>query len=271
MPRITKKDIYSKYGIEFDGQHINGPAGRIPPVMVDGNSKIGKGVYHFSMLPGTALYDVVINGASYTVKSTCPCDCVGCYAMVGNFKKYSSVRDGLAVKTWLARYHMAWLERAIMAQIEADNIKFVRIHASGDFFNMDYVEMWARIATAFPGVIFWTYTNLKAAENAFDGLNNANIVKSVIPGKGKNYGHCDYILALYEYLQAAGKSVYICRCGIDKNQHCTNCKGCSVNEYVLFIEHSTEYKAEKDPLFPVIKAIIENQEAPADKFPQWDH
>ena len=60
MPRITKKDIYSKYGIEFDGQHISGPAGRIPPVMVDGNSKIGKGVYHFSMLPGTALYDANI-------------------------------------------------------------------------------------------------------------------------------------------------------------------------------------------------------------------
>lgn len=266
MARITKKDIYAAHGITFDGRHISSPAGMIPPVLVDGNSKIGRGVWHFSTLPGTAEHSAVINGYPINAKGTCPCNCVGCYAMAGNFKKYASVRDWLALKTWLARYHMAWLERAIMAQIEADKIKFVRIHASGDFFNMDYAAMWQRIARAFPSVIFWTYTKFREAESAFDGLDNANIVKSVIPGKGKNYGHCDYILALYEYLREAGKSVYICRCGIDKNQHCTNCKGCSVNEYVLFIEHSTEYKAEKDPLFPVIKAIIESQEKPADKF-----
>ena len=93
-------------------------------------------------------------------------------------------------------------------------------------------------------------------------FDNANIVKSVIPHIGVNYGTCEYILGAYETLKAAGLPVYICRCGIDKNQHCTNCKGCSVNKYVLFIEHSTEYKAEKDPLYPVLKAIIESQELP---------
>ena len=56
-----------------------------------------------------------------------------------------------------------------------------------------------------------------------------------------------------------GKSVYICRCGVDKNQHCTNCKGCSKNDYVLFIEHSTDYKAENDPCFNELKEIIERQ------------
>ena len=36
-----------------------------------------------------------------------------------------------------------------------------------------------------------------------------------------------------------------------------------VNEYVLFIEHSTKYNAKKDPIYPVLKQIIDNQEIPA--------
>ena len=73
----------------------------------------------------------------------------------------------------------------------------------------------------------------------------------------------DYELKASEYkaLTAQGKNVYICRCGIDKNQHCTNCKGCSKNEYVLFVEHSTDYKAEADADFAELKAIIEAQNA----------
>ena len=261
--KMTKKQIYAQRGIDFDGSHIKSPAGWISPVLVDGNGKIGKGIYHFSTLPGTAIYSVVIDGASYDVNGTCPCDCVGCYAMTGNFKRYPDVMRGLAIKTWLARNYMKWLENAILAQIDADHIKFIRIHASGDFFSIEYVQLWKRIALARPDVTIWTYTKFKAAENAFQDIPNANIVKSIIPGKGKNYGTCAYVLALYEYLKTAGKNVYICRCGIDPNQHCTNCRGCSVNEYVLFIEHSTEYNAKKDPLFPVIKQIIESQAIPA--------
>ena len=33
------------------------------------------------------------------------------------------------------------------------------------------------------------------------------------------------------------------------------------NKYVLFVEHSTEYKAEKDPLFPVLRAVVESQQS----------
>ena len=71
-------------------------------------------------------------------------------------------------------------------------------------------------------------------------------------------------LAMCAYLalrsrKAIGKNVYICRCGIDKNQHCTNCKACSNNDYVLFIEHSTEYKAIDDPCYNEIVELINSQ------------
>lgn len=90
-------------------------------------------------------------------------------------------------------------------------------------------------------------------------MKNANIVKSVIPGIGFNFGHCDYIINAYYTLKELGKSVYICKCGIDKNQHCERCGVCATYEYVLFIEHSTGYNAEKDPLYNKLCEIVNNQ------------
>ena len=255
---MNKKEIYAREGIRYENGKIESPLGMINPLLIDGNSKIGKGVYHFSMLPGNVYYTVYVCSKELKVLGTCPCLCQGCYARTGNFR-YQSVKDSLGLRTVIARDYMEYCERAINAQIRADNIKIIRIHASGDFFSREYAEMWKRIAANNPAVRFWTYTKNTACEDVFDGLENANIVKSVIPGKGFNFGHCDYILACYEFLKQAGKTVYICRCGIDKEQHCTNCHACANNDYVLFIEHSTEYKAEKDPLFPVLRALIESQ------------
>ena len=260
---ITKKDVYASYGIRFDGDKIDSPIGMIPALLVNGNDKIGKGIWHFSTLPTNQSFTCNVNGNEIEIKGTCLCNCQGCYATKGNFARYQSTRDSLAIRTIIATKYLDYCEKAINAQIKADKIKAIRIHASGDFYSVEYGLMWKRIAENNPDTIFWTYTKNRACENLFDGLTNANIVKSVIPNKGFNFGHCDYILACYEYLKSIGKSVYICRCGIDKNQHCTNCKACANNEYVLFIEHSTSYKAEKDPLFDVLKSVIESQAAQA--------
>lgn len=259
--KLTKKDIYRKHGIEFDGNgHIyHSKYGFIPCLLVNGNEKIGKGVYHFSTLPTNQNFTVNVNGKTMEVKGTCPCSCVGCYATKGNFARYQSTRDSLALKTVLIREDLDFVKHAIIAQIEADNIKLCRIHASGDFDNSEYIEAWKEIVKACTACTFWTYTKNSEAEKAFDGMENANIVKSIIPHHGFNFGHIDYIIAVYEDLKRQGKSVYICRCGIDKNQHCVNCTACSKNDFVLFIEHSTEYKAEKDPRYEEIKAIIEAQ------------
>ena len=146
-------------------------------------------------------------------------------------------------------------------KIKADDIKLCRIHASGDFFDAGYIQLWRDVVTATPDCVYWTYTKNADAENAFDDLDNINIVKSRIPGYGFNFGRCGYVLRVYNALTAAGQQVYICRCGVDKNQHCTNCKGCSKNAYVLFIEHSTAYNAETDPDFSTLAALIEAQAA----------
>lgn len=257
---MNKKEIYASYGIEYKNGKIFHPIlGWIPELLVDGNSKIGKGVYHFSTLPTNRTFIVTINNIEYELKGTCPCTCQGCYATTGNYN-YPSVVVSLGVRTWLVYNDIFFLKSCIIAQIKINNIQFIRIHASGDFCSDEYIEAWKYIATNCPETTFWTYTKNANAEDMFNDIENGNIVKSVIKGKGFNFGHCGYILSLYDYLTSLGKSVYICRCGIDKNQHCTNCKGCSNHEYVLFIEHSTDYKAEDDPLYPVLKKLIEDQE-----------
>lgn len=272
--KLTKKEIYANYGIEYDPktQKILYPLfGWNKPLLVNGNDKIGKGAYHFSTLPTNRDYTVTIDGKEYTTKGTCLCTCIDkdgkvtCYATKGCYNFKSTVRS-LMKKTILCYEFLEFVERAIRAQIEADNIKLCRIHAAGDFFSLEYAEMWKRIVETFPGVTFWTYTKNKAAESAFDGLSNGNIVKSFLPNGTMNFGHCDHIIKMYNVLRASGKKVHICFCGIEKYagiapRHCTNCRGCAENDYVLFIEHSTDYKAEEDPLFPeVVKLILAQEE-----------
>ena len=246
--KISKKAVYEKYGIRYADGKITDPEGNlISELLKEGNSKTGKKVLTWSMLPGK-------NG-------TCVCDCIGCYAMTGFFNM-PSVKESLRKNTALVNEHLEFFIRAISAQLEYIGSAEIRIHAAGDFNTKNpdaYAAAWRAIAEKFTACRFWTYTKMHRFENLFDGLENANIVKSIIPDRGVNFGHCDYILELYAYLKALKKDVYICRCGIDKNQHCQNCGHCSRSEYVLFLEHSTEYQAEKDPLFSVLKAVIDAQ------------
>lgn len=262
MKRTTKKAIYAEYGIEYANGKIKSPIfGWINPLLINGNDKLGRGVWTFSVLPTNKMFHVDFgNDLIMDILGTCPCWCDKCYATRGRYV-FDNVIAANARKTVFVRLYTDFLYNAIVAQIQADKIKICRIHAAGDFCDLGYIGMWRKIVQNCPETVFWTYTKNNVAENAFDDLENINVVKSCIPGIGFNFGHCDYIIRVYHALKAAGKKVYICRCGIDKMQHCTNCHACIENEIVLFIEHSTEYKAEKDPLYPEIVKLIESQNA----------
>lgn len=261
--RITKKEIYAFFGIDFDGKKITVPVfGKVNPLLKNGNSKIGKGVWHFSILPTTKSFQFVVNGKTHFMCGTCCCDCKDCYACTGHYKQ-NNVKASLGINTFLARYNIGFLIRAIVAQIIADKIKICRVHVAGDFFSDSYVNMWKCIAKLFPTTCFWTYTKVEKYETAFDSISNFNAVKSVISGYGYNFGTCAYIIALYEYLKSQGKTVYICKCGFDDNQHCFDCGACRNCDYVLFLLHSTkDYDGKADKLYPVLKAIVLAQDEP---------
>ena len=262
MASITKKAAYAEQGIEYKSGKVFSPCfGWINELLKIGNGKTGKEVYTFSLLPGDCEFTIEIGGIEYTIKGSCICKCKGCYATAGNYNYDSTIRS-LAINTYLVNYHLDFVERCINAQLKYLGKGEIRIHAAGDFNTInpdDYAAMWLRIAKKFSSFRFWTYTKVKKYETLFDDLKNANIVKSIIPGIGFNFGHCDYIINAYYTLKDLNQSVYICKCGIDKNQHCERCGICATYKYVLFVEHSTGYKAEKDPLYAKLCEIVNNQ------------
>ena len=261
VKKLTKKQVYAKHGITFENGKILSPVGPICELLKDGNDKTGKLVLTFSMLPGTGFYSAKVNGFVITEKGTCCCDCKGCYAKTGHYRQTSAIKS-MVINTFLVNNHLEFVQKCISAQLEYNVRGEIRIHAAGDFKTSntdDYCEMWHDVAKVNRSYRYWTYTKIKEKEHIFDDLKNANIVKSVIPGIGVNFGHCDYIINAYYTLKELGKSVYICKCGIDKNQHCERCGICATYDYVLFVEHSTEYKAETDPFYHKLVEIINNQ------------
>lgn len=281
MARITKKEIYTKYGIEFKKE---GSAEKIfcsplniwinPLMPIGTNSKVGKAAT-WSMLHGNETFNAteihekvraVMELANVeTISGSCPIHCTGCYCDNGCFNWPQNKALNM-MKLILARLHMAWLERALTAQIEADKLTQIRIHVAGDFFSVEYVAMWTRIANKFEKVVFWTYTKVDFALNSFQAVKNVFIVPSMTP-LGFNFGTCSELIYRYNKLTAMGYRVHICACGTEFEKHCADCKhGCKAigNEcdFVLFIKHSTnDYKAGKtDPNeFAVICDIIKNQ------------
>lgn len=245
MKRICKKAAYAARGIVYAAGRILAPLGYgfIPELLKTGNVKTGRAVKTWSMST-----------------STCPCHCKGCYAETGCYR-FANVRAALDRHADLARRALSFVENALRAQLSTFPAGTeIRIHAAGDFFSAEYVEMWRGIVKDFPALKFWTYTKYAPAVGAFDEFPNGNIVKSIVPGVGLNFGHCDYIANAYDKMKAAGMDVHICKCGIDPAHHCAGCAACSNHEFVLFIEHSTAYKAANDPALDRVRAIIAEQE-----------
>ena len=91
--------------------------------------------------------------------STCPgrsalCEDL-CYGQKGLYFM-PNVVEALALRMELRR-ETRFVE-AIVAQIKAERIRTVRIHAVGDFDYVWYVRAWAKIAQASRGTIFCVYT-----------------------------------------------------------------------------------------------------------------
>ena len=263
---VNKASEWMEYGVEYKAGKVKAPLfGYIPKLIpVDTNGKVGD-AGTWSMSHGNDTYKVedmgdktrsVMECAGLTsIQGSCPCHCDDCYCDNGRYRM-DPIKAANMRKLILAKLYPEWTEKAITAQIKIEGIKQVRIHASGDFFSPEYVDMWRRIVIACDGTTFWTYTKYEYALNAFRDLDNITITPSVLPmKKGFNFGTCAELLDKYHALTKAGYRVHICACGTNMETHCSDCKhGCKAIgkecDYVLFIKHSTaNYKAGKtDPV-----------------------
>jgi hypothetical protein len=114
-----------------------------PMLLTPGNSKIGKGIWCFS-IPAV---------------HTCPgktslCSKL-CYATKG-FYKYTNTKSAIAIRD-AARKEKDF-EARIRSDITSVGATTVRIHVSGDFDSISYARKWLRIIQSLPDVKFFFYT-----------------------------------------------------------------------------------------------------------------
>ena len=259
MNSKTKKALKAA-GFQLYGDLVKINDSLYPMPLVQGNTKLGEKVWHASTFPTNESVEVVLkDGRTASAAGTCPMFCKGCYGTTGNYN-YSTTKYWLIMRTELLRKYPDVYFQLVKIQLENEDIERFRIHATGDFITGE-AKKYYDLLKEFPHIKAWTYTKVTNDSDIelLDSLPNCNVVKSIIHGYGFNFGHVPYIANVYYYLKRNNKSVYICRCGIDKNQHCSNCDGCSDHEYVLFLEHSTGYKAESDYGFQKMIDLIESQ------------
>ena len=123
-----------------------------------------------------------------------------CYAMKAQ-DQYPDTYNKRALHLWLAVHAPEYLEKLIRDQLRRSRKRFVRIHSSGDFFAQSYLDMWTRIAAAFPRKRFYFYTKMNCAGSGLDftaflSLRNVNRVKSVIEDGRINFGDWAYVQSL---------------------------------------------------------------------------
>ena len=91
-------------------------------------------------------------------KTICPFakDCIKyCYAQKGNYR-YPSVQKGLNKRYELSK--TADFVPMMNATIVLERPTHVRIHDSGDFYSIEYLNKWVQIANDNKDVIFYAYT-----------------------------------------------------------------------------------------------------------------
>ena len=92
-------------------------------------------------------------------KVTCPfaAACVKyCYAQKGNYTRFPIVQELMEKKYEISKQNN--FNSLMNAEIKKKKATHVRIHDSGDFYSIKYLQKWIQIAEFNPSIIFYAYT-----------------------------------------------------------------------------------------------------------------
>jgi hypothetical protein len=110
-----------------------------------GNAKLKKSNIYTFGIPA---------GSTCPGKGTCA---IGCYAQAGFFNM-PVVKNAQQSRLELTKHH-AFIE-TLSAEIKKRKVKTLRIHDSGDFYSLKYLNQWLEIIQANPQVNFYAYTKM---------------------------------------------------------------------------------------------------------------
>jgi hypothetical protein len=182
--------------------------------MSAGNKKLDKSIGIFN-LPA---------GKDYTCENTCK----NCYAIKAQYL-YPQVLP-CRIRNFEASKQENFVSLMVALIVKA-KFKVVRIHESGDFYSIEYMQKWDNIAKQLPEIKFYAYTKRNFVEFT---ANNVNIVNSLLPDGNINYGDLDYVKVM-----AKLHNVPVCPVTLNvKNAKCgLTCVLCQTVTRMLFVIH----------------------------------
>ena len=130
--------------------------------IVNGNSKLGKGIYAVNLLPGDTPL-TLNNGTQLTnVAGSCAGCCGGCkslcYAVSDAKRFHNTVIKSQGGNTLLARFDRPRFFADIQRFIDYNMVAAIRVHSSGEFLSYGYFTDWMEFARNNPEVKFYCYT-----------------------------------------------------------------------------------------------------------------
>lgn len=127
-----------------------------------GNSKLGKGVFAFNLLPGDAPISTKDKGQLTNVRGTCGGCCDGCegncYAVKDTRRYHNTCIPSLAKNTLIMRHDMEGTFAQLKENLEKKKAKVLRYHSSGEIETYDYLLHMVKLAIEMPNVRFYFYT-----------------------------------------------------------------------------------------------------------------
>lgn len=168
-PKAVKKTHY-KLAVLWSALRLYIGKPEITPSISSGNSKLGE-IPSFSLLPGVTCS-----------KEACRhCLQEGCYAVKNAFRAGYNPDRNTTLSAWArntaaAKQHLPALEAFLNAYFSSISApRFFRIHASGDFFSVEYAEMWRRVIKRHNGTRFLFFTKQWEIMRKVDFLGIENL------------------------------------------------------------------------------------------------
>lgn len=155
---MNMQNLQPKYEITLEGATLH---------IAKGNSKIGKGIYAFSSLPGNADHLLTAKGELLTnIPGTCSHHCETCFAHGCYAVNSARLHHNVVIKSWgenTLLLRAGLLKDKLIEYIDGKQggkqpIEIFRINVSGEVESVAEFEMWNELAIKYPNIRFGIYT-----------------------------------------------------------------------------------------------------------------
>lgn len=160
-------------------------------------------------------------------RATCPRSCVhwlDCYGNKMNWSRRIAADDNLIDRL-----------QDNLAELASKHVRFlVRLHVLGDFYSVEYVQFWAQMLHALPGLHVYGYTARKDCEIA-EAIGRLNSLRFRVRTSDGEVG--SYRTISIDDASEAGDAI-VCPVQTDKAECCGTCTLCwSTDKTIAFLRH----------------------------------